>query len=108
MCSALVLGELEHYPHTGAMIPRHKLQQVLVINRAHMCVRQAFDRVRLALKQNALDAHQIAGQENDDNLPTAVLDQAGPRDPPGFQQVDRSALLAGVDQDLSLTPPDGW
>src|SRR4051812_11689983 len=77
MCSALVFGELKHDPLTGGMIPHHELQHALVIDRAHMCICQAFDRVWLALKQHALDAHQITGQENNDDLPTAVLDQAG-------------------------------
>jgi hypothetical protein len=67
-----------------------------------MRIAQALDRVGLAFEQHALDADQIAGQENHDDLPAAILDQAGPRDPTGVEQVDRSAVLAGVDQHVAL------
>src|SRR5438874_9345636 len=76
----LVFGELKHDPHACGMVPRHKFQQTFVIDRAHIGLRQAFDRVRLALKQHTLDAHKIAGQENHDHLPPAIFDLASPGD----------------------------
>src|SRR3954471_9249088 len=72
-----------------------------------MHIGQTLDRVRLALQQHALNPHQITGQEHDDDLAPAILDNAGPRDPAGFEQVDRSALLAGADKEFALATPDG-
>ena len=103
----LVLGELKHDPHADSMILRDKLQQALVIDRAHAGIGQALDRVRLTFEQHAFDAHQIAGQENHHDLPTAILGRAGSRNPAGFQQVYRAALLAGTDKHLALAAEVG-
>src|SRR3954471_23516005 len=67
-----------------------------------MHIGQTLDRVRLALQQHALNPHQITGQEHDDDLAPAILDDAGARHPAGFEQVDRSALLAGADKEFAF------
>jgi hypothetical protein len=61
----------------------------------------------LAFEQHALDAHQVAGQENHHDLPTVIFGRAGSRDPAGLQQVDRSAVPAGTDKRLTLTVEAG-
>ena len=87
------------------VVAGNKLQQALVIDRPHMRVGQAFDRVGLALKQHAFDAHQIAGQKNDNDLSTTVLNEAGACHPSGFKQVYRSAFLAGRDKNFAFAAP---
>jgi hypothetical protein len=49
------------------MVLGHQLPQLPAIDRPHMRIAQALDRVGLAFEQHALDADQIAGQENHDD-----------------------------------------
>src|SRR5215213_5345340 len=89
------------------MILRDELKQALVIEGAHAGIGQALDRVWLAFEQHALDTHQITGQEDHHDLPTAILGRAGSRNPAGFQQVYRAAFLAGTDQFRALATEGG-
>src|SRR5215213_7156277 len=81
----LVLGELKHDPDADSMIVRDKLKQALVIDRAHVGIGQALDRVRLTFEQHAFEAHEVTGQEDHHDLPTVILGLAGSRNPAGFQ-----------------------
>ena len=74
---------LEHDPHAGGMVLFDEFQQTLV---HRLCVpghRSDIRYIGLALEQHALDAHQITGQEHDDELAAAILDLARARDPAG-------------------------
>src|SRR3954464_5818456 len=98
MQSPLVLAELKHDPDADGVILRDKLKQAFVIDGAHAGMSPALDRLSLTFEQHTSDAHQITGGEDRHDLPTAIFQQAGSRNPAGFQEGKGASPHSSPDQ----------
>jgi hypothetical protein len=101
--SPLLFGQLEHDAQRNVRVLIGKRLKSILRDAFERRFGQALDGVGLLAEEEALDAAELAGQEQDDALPTPVFEDARSAEPPCPHPVNEVVSLADPEDMLPAT-----
>ena len=97
----LVLGELPGKSHCDGELPGRQIARFLVMDPPRRGRGQRLDRIGLARHEDRLDAADLAGQKQHNDLAAAVRERPAARQPAGFDRIEELVRLLHLYQDVA-------